>query len=332
MTGSTGTWRGATHLTGEWMVCADQTPASCSVTHPGESALVPEPGLLGRLLRHRVQATGTGGSTSAASAPSTPVVIVPARPARPVVEARSGGARVTLPAPPLGTTHWRLVLDGRPLQLVPVGTPVYWLTGLVNGTSHTLALSAVAVTGDTQLESAPTAGSFTAMAQQYDPYLTVTGPAVLVTLPRAPAGAAAWLLTVGGATTTIPITATTTTVAVPTGSPVTWSLTAAAGAWDGVPFGGLTVPSNGAVTPLATPTAPTVTPGSGSLTFTFPAPPPGTTAWRVSVGATTRPDVPVGTPSLTVTGLYPGYPSTWTLRAVNGTARSVALTGTAAAR
>ncbi|WP_199421555.1 glycosyl hydrolase [Actinotalea solisilvae] len=331
LTATTGTWRGAGDVTGRWSVCADATAASCTTTSVTAPSLEVGPGMLGKVLRYQVEATGEGGATSAVSAPTTPVVVVPARPARPAVESRSGGARVTFPAAPLGTTHWRLVLDGKPYGLVPVATTVYWLTGMTNGTSHTLALSAVAVTGSTVLESPTTSGTFTPMTQQYSPYVSVTGTSMAMTLPKPPAGAEAWQLTVAGETRTLPAATTATTVTVPTGAPVAWTLSAAAGRWDGVPYGSTTVPSTGSVTPLATPAAPTVTPGTRQITLTFPTPPAGATAWRVSVGATTYADVPVGTPSLTATGLYPGYPSTWTVRAVNATARSLTVTGRAAA-
>lgn len=331
LTATSGTWRGADQVTGRWSVCTDATAASCTSTAVTTASIEVVPEMLGKVLRYGVEATGEGGRTPAVSAPTTPVVVVPARPARPAVESRSGGARVSFPAAPLGTTHWRLVLDGKPFGLVPVATAVYWLTGMTNGTSHTLALSAVAVTGSTVLESPATSGTFTPMTQQHSPYVAVTGTSLAMTLPKAPAGAEAWQLTVAGVTHTLPATTTSTTVTVPTGAPVAWTLSAAAGRWDGEPYGSTSVPSVGSVTPIATPAAPTITSGTRQITLTFPAAPAGATAWRVSVGATTYADVPVGTPSLTATGLYPGYPSTWTVRAVNATARSLPVTGKAAA-
>ncbi|MBX9245214.1 hypothetical protein ICW40_10385 [Actinotalea ferrariae] len=332
LTATAGQWRGADATTGRWLVCDAATASSCTPAGGTGADLVLDAATHGRTLRYEVTATGTGGTTTHVSEPTTAVVVVPTRPDRPVVESRSGGARVVLPAPTLGTTHWRLVVDGRPYELVPVGRADYWLTGLTNGTSHTLALTAVAVSGSTVLESPATSGTFTPMTQPYQPYVSVTGPTATLNLPKAPAGAETWLLTVDGVTRTLPATTTTTSVQVPLGSPTAWSLVAAAGRWDGQAPGSTTPASTGSFSALEAPDAPVVTSGRGSITLTFPTAPAGATAWRVSVGATTYPDVPVGTAAgLTATGLYPGYPWTWTLRAVNSTSRSLAVTGKAAA-
>lgn len=325
-----GAWRGAEAVSGRWLLCTDADVSSCVPAGEGAS-LVLAAETRGRTLRYEVTATADGRATTAVSEPTGPVQIVPDRPAPPVVEARNAAARVAFPVAPVGATHWRLTLDGKPYQLVPVGTASYWLTGLTNGTTYALSLTAVASSSAETLESEPTSGTFVPMTQQYNPYLSVTGTAASFTLPKAPVGAQSWVLTVDGTALPVPLTTKATTVTVPTGRPVTWSLAAAAGTWDDGP-GSLSVPSTGSLTALDTPAAPVVTPGAGSITLTFPTPPTSATRWRVSVGATTYPDLPVGTPSFTATGLYPGYPSTWTLRAVNDTARSLPVTGKAAAR
>lgn len=332
LTTSTGVWRGATSTAGRWLLCDDGGVASCEPAGQVGAELALTPDSLGQLVRHEVTATSPGGAAIGISAPSAAVLMVPDRPTRPQVEARSGGARVRFPVAPLGTTHWRLRLDGSAMQLIPVAVTDYWLTGLVNGTTHTLSLAAVASSSAATLESPTTAGTFTPMSQQYSPYVSVTGAAAAFSLPKAPVGAQAWLLTVNGVEQPVPITTPWTSVSgLPTGQPVTWTLVAAAGTWEGAGYGGFSVPSTGSFTPLATPAAPAITPGAGTITLTMPPAPAGATGWRVSVGSKTYPDLPAGTSSFTAGGLYPGYPSSWTLRAVNALARSVSVTGTAAA-
>ncbi|RYV49955.1 glycosyl hydrolase [Pengzhenrongella frigida] len=332
LTATDGSWRGATATTGRWLLCADASTATCRPAEASGPTFTLTPATVGQLVRYEVVATGVGGSTTASSAPSESVLPVPTPPARPVVEARSGGARVVFPAVPPGTTHWRLRLDGAALHLVAGTTADYWLTGLANGTVHTLSLAAVAVSSTATVESPTTSGTFTPMKQQFNPYVSVTGPTASFTMPTAPAGAEGWVLTVNGVAQTVALTTRSISVpGLPLGRPLSWSLAAGAGTWEGVAYGALTPPSTGAFTALATPAAPVVTPGSGSITLTMPTAPAGATGWRVSVGATTYPDLTLASTTFTASGLYPGFPSTWTLRATTSTSRSLPLTGTAAA-
>jgi hypothetical protein len=74
---------------------------------------------------------------------------------------------------------------------------------------------------------------------------------------------------------------------------------------------------------------PTVQAGGGAITFGFPLAPAGATAWRVSVGAKVYPDLPIASTSFAVSGLYPGYPASWTVRVVNAGARSLPVSGQA---
>lgn len=362
LSATTGTWRGATTTAGRWLTCTDASEASCTEltptgttagtttgttagtatgTTPGTTATwttALDTAARGHLLRLQVTATGPGGSTTAVSAPVGPVLQTPAEPARPVVEAHPGALRVVLPPAPAGATHWQLRIGATTVHPFAVGTVDRWLTGLTTGTTHDLSLAALAVAGEpgsptgTVLVSPPTAGRVVPMAPPSTPYVSTTGPSATLTLPRAPAGAQGWLLTLDGVEQRPALTAATVTLpALTTGVTHRWTLAATAETWAGQGVGSTTVAVSGSVVPLATPDLPVVTAGPGQATLTFPAPPPGASAWRVSVGPTTYPDLAVGTPSFSVTGLYPGYPSTWTLRAVNPTARSLPVTGKVAA-
>ncbi len=326
-----GTWLGATEVTGRWLRCSDELLTSCTPSGAVGTSLTLSASTAGAVVRYEVLAVGPGGTTTLASAPSPRVVGAPARPAAPQVEAHPQALRVVFPAPPAGATHWQLRLAGATLQLVPVGTVDYWVTGLVSGAPTALSLTAVTVGPGQSVESAPTSGTVAAMTRPYAPFVSVTGQTVSLTLPRAPTGASGWVLTADGVEHRLAVATTSTTLGLSTGSPHTWALVAVTGSWDGRADGATSPASVGSATPLATPAAPLVTPGPARITLTLPPAPAGTTAWRVTIGPTTYPDLAVGTTSFTATGVYPGRPATWTLRAVNQTARSLAVVGTATA-
>jgi len=331
LTASSGTWRGATSVAGQWLTCAGTMLPSCSPTGDSAPSMTVGAQHAGLSVRYEVTATGPGGITILASTPSSPVLAAPARPAPPTVESHPSALRVVFPDAPDGATHWQLRVDGREMQLVPVGTQDYWVTELVTATSSQLSLTAQAVSATHTVESDATTGTATPMSRAYAPYVLVTGTDARFTLPQSPAGADEWVLTVDGVESRVPLGTSTTTVPMSSGSEHTWSLAAAAGSWGPLADGSRTVPTTGTVTPIGTPPLPEITPGPGSLTFTLPAAPAGASGWRISVGPTLYPELAVGTTTFVVDGLYPGYPATWTLRAVSSSARSEVVTGRAAA-
>lgn len=329
---TTGSWRtGAgppTSYAGRWLRCTGTGTGTetCTPTGSGTSPLVLGDGDLGAALRWEVTATSAAGATVARSLPTGPVLRTPARPARPRVEAHPTALRVVFPPAPVGTTVWQLSVDGV-TQRPPTSAGDVWVPGLTNGRPVRVELAALAVSQVETLTSPVTAGTATPTAAPYSPYVVVSGTTGTLTLPRVPAGATTWVLTVDGLPRTLPTS--TTTVTLPdlaTGRPHPWSLTAASGAWDGGGPGALTPAVAGSMTPVAAPAAPVVVGGGGAVTVTLPAAPPGATGWRVSVGATSR-DLPAGAVSTTVSGLAPGWPATWTLRATGPGSMSSPVTG-----
>lgn len=328
-------WVASTPPTGRWWRCKDPVDTTTCQGQPayGSTYLVTTNDL-GQYLRYRETfptAAGTGTSWSPAAGSA---VMLPATPAAPVVESWNGGARIVFPAPPRGTTHWRLTVDGVVYEPVPVARPDYWLTGLVNGRSYAVSLQAVSASEPLTLVSAPTSGTVVPMATPWVPYVAVTGQSATFTFPQAPTGSVAWVLTVDGVPRVVDRAQATATVAdLAPGVVHTWSLQAGAGSWPGtgVPggFSALTPPRTGTFLPLATPPAPQVASGGGTITLTFGPPPAGATAWRVSIGPTSYPNIPLTQTSFTVSGLYPGYPATWTVRATNDLAASLPVTGKA---
>jgi Glycosyl hydrolase family 26 len=191
-----GIWRPmpgtATTYAGRWFRCTDAvSTASCASTQVTSEAYPIGMVDLGLFLRHRVTAVNDGGTTAAFSAPTTGVLTTPVQPAAPGVEANNNSARVIFPAAPAGANSWRLSVDGVPKQLVSTGREDYWLTGLTNGQTYTLALQAVCASATASLSSTPTTGTFAALTAPFLPYVT-TGPTATMTLPKAPVGASGW--------------------------------------------------------------------------------------------------------------------------------------------
>jgi len=326
VTGSRGTWRtgpGATYA-GRWLRCTE--PVACTPVGTATSYRVVDADL-GAQLRYEVSATSRSGTVAASSALTGRVLTTPATPAPPAVEARDGALRVVFPAAPRGATGWLLTVEGRPKPVVPLGKADYWLTDLPNGAEVAVALAAVASSPVETLTSPVTAGRAAPLTAPGMPYVTVSGPATTLSLPRVPGGATGWLLTVDGVARAVPTSTGTASLGdLRPGASHRWSLAAVAGAWSGGP-GSTTPAATGTVVPMAAPAAPGVRPGGGSVTLTLPAAPAGATAWRVTLGPKSYPDVPVGTRSVTGSGFPPGYAVTWTLKAVNTSGTSAAASG-----
>jgi hypothetical protein len=71
-----------------------------------------------------------------------------------------------------------------------------------------------------------------ALAAPWKPFVAVSGTTATVKLPKAPAGATGWRLTVGSVTRDLPLATTTTQVTgLPRGQATAWSLRAVAGSW-----------------------------------------------------------------------------------------------------
>ncbi|QXG75185.1 hypothetical protein KUM42_15245 [Modestobacter sp. L9-4] len=188
-----------------------------------------------------------GPNLSLPATGTVPTPTTPATPAAPAVESRDGALRLTFPPAPAGTTHWQLTVDGVTRPLVAVGTDAYWVTGLANGSSHRLGLAAATVnttaTTSTTAIGAATTGTAVPMTTPWTPYTTYAGGTLTVRLPtQAPAGATGWQLTVGTASRTLPLTATSADLPATPGT--TWALRATAGDWNGP---NLSLPAAGTV-------------------------------------------------------------------------------------
>lgn len=340
LTGSSGGWRltpeaGPASYGAQWLRCTDATTlGSCTAA----SSVLPFSGTVSltltnqdvlRYVRLRVTATNSAGSASATSPATSLVLTVPSTPPPPVVEARDGAARLAFPVPPAGTTGWRLVFDGVARTVVPVGTTQTWLTGLTNGRSYGWALQAVCGSGGAMLSSAPVSGTVVPMPAPGSPYVRVDGTVATFSMPRVPTGAATWVLTIDGAARPVSTTAATYAVTgLRAGVRHSWTLQAGAGSVPGQPWGALTPGASGSFVPIPAPAAPGVRAGDASVTFTFPPVPVGATAWKVVVGAVTHPLVPTSAATFTATGLRNGYSTSYSVRAVNGTVSSTAVSGT----
>jgi len=320
---------GVATLTGHWYRCADATATEGCVALAGATAstYTVTSADWNSYLRYRTRAANPVGTADAWSAAAGLVTVVPATPSAPAVTASSTALRVTLPTAPFGATHWRLTVDGKAIVPIPVGTATYWLLGLTNGQQYTITLAAADTTPTTTVYSPPVTLVAVPMTGPSTPYLSVTGAVATFQLPSVvPAGAQAWLLTLDGQTTTIATgTASWTSPPLSTGVQHSWSLSPAAGSGGPGGWGSVGAPSAASFTPVDTPAAPMITPISTGAVFTYPALPIGATGWQLTVGPTTYPTTAAA--SSTVTGLASGYAASWSLRAVNATARSAAVTG-----
>ena len=328
LTGAPAAWRsaaGSGNLAAgvQWYRCTDAlSPTTCSATATTGVTYVPDMADRGHYLRFAETATNDAGATVAWSEPTVAVLTTPDAPAAPAVEARDSALRLTLPAVPEGATHWQVSLDGKTRPLVPVSTTSYWITGLTNGTGHTVGLAAVESAPTGSLASEPTSGTAVPMTAPWNPYLQVNGTTVTVKLPsQAPAGATGWQLTVGSVTRAVPLSTTSTEVSgLSPGEATPWSLRATAGDWNGEP--GLSLPASGTVTPAATPetpATPAVEARDAALRRTFPPAPEGATHWQVSLDGKARPLIPVSTTTYWITGLTNGTSYTVGLAAATAT-------------
>jgi hypothetical protein len=318
---------------GRWLRCPDVAePVTCSPTNVTTASYDVGLSDLGMRLRYESTATSStlaigGSSSTTASSTTAAVLVTPAAPASPEVVAHNGAARVIFPPAPAGATGWRITLGGVPKHVVPIDQRDYWLTGLTNGQLSTLSLQAVSASRTGSLTSAPSTGTIAALPSSYAPYVVVRGTSATLTLPTAPGGSRGWSLEVDGDESSVPLTTRTVTLGpLTTGSPHTVRLRAGTGTWDGRLFGAMTPGSLATFTPVAAP-AVSVVAGTGSLTFTLQNLPDEATAWRVSVGPKVYADLGRDRRTFTVAGLYPGYPATWKVQAVNASAASDAVTG-----
>ena len=170
LSGSAGTWRstassGALSASSRWYRCSDAVNTATCVAATAETSQTATqhaltPADFGSYLRLGSTSTNAVGTTVAWSASSLLVIMTPQAPAPPTVEARDGALRVIFPAGvPVGTTHWRLTLNGVAKPLIPVGRYDYWLTGLVNGTNYNVSLAAASSSASTRTNlSAATSG------------------------------------------------------------------------------------------------------------------------------------------------------------------------------
>ncbi|WP_375482474.1 glycoside hydrolase family 26 protein [uncultured Jatrophihabitans sp.] len=327
-----GTWRAglaaAPTVTGHWYRCTTPTDTtSCTAVTGAGAGYTVQRADWHDYLRYREHATNAAGSADAWSNATAAVQMTPDAPAAPTVTAVGGALQVSFPPAPFGATHWLLSLDGKQMVPIPVATSTYWLLNLINGGSYQVQLSAADVAGTSTVVSQPVSLTAVPMAGPSTPYLVVTGGTAVFQLPRVPTGAQAWLLTLDGTTTTLPVTGTTwtsSTVLRP-GTTHTWSLAPAAGSGGVAGWGSAGSASSGSFVALDAPVVPTVVPVRGGATFTFPALPAGATGWQLTVGPTTYPVT--GASTMTVTGLASGYSASWSLRAVNAAARSLSVTG-----
>jgi mannan endo-1,4-beta-mannosidase len=181
-----------------------------------------------------VAGSWAGQPGASATPPASGTLPVPSltAPAPPGIEARDTALRVTFPAAPAGATHWRLTVNGTAKQLIPVPTRDYWLTGLTNGTDVRLSLAGAVAASTSSVSGPTTSGVGVALAAPWKPFVAVSGTTATVKLPKGPAGATGWRLTVGSVTRDLPLTTTTTQVTgLPRGQATAWSLRAVAGSW-----------------------------------------------------------------------------------------------------
>ncbi len=335
LTASAGTWRsgpdtgGQAALTGRWYRCPDAVATlACTPVWGGtRPSYTPAPYDWGYYLSYRVSATNTVGASEAWSPPTGSIIVRPAAPTSLPITSSATALKVTLPAGGYGITHWQLTVNGKAYPPIPVGTTTHWLTGLTTGATYTVSLAAADLTTTDSRYSAPLTSTAVPMTGPSTPYVVTTGATSVFTLPRVtPIGAAAWMVTLDGQSTTVPLTAATwTSPTLTTGTRHTWSFAPVAGAGPNGGFGSTGSASSSTLVPLDTPPAPTITPVSGGATFTYPALPPGATGWALTVGPTTYPVTAAAVS--TVTGLASGYSASWSLRAVNVTSRSQTVSG-----
>jgi hypothetical protein len=315
LTGATAAWRsapGSGSLTAgvEWYRCTDAvSPTTCTATSTTGPTYTPSMADRGHYLRFAETAANDAGSTMASSKPTVAVLTTPATPTAPTVDARDGALRLTFPSAPVGTTHWRVSLDGKVRPFVPVGSTTYWITGLTNGTSYRVGLAAIDSAPTGLLASPTTTGTAVPMTAPWNPYRQVNGTTLTMKLPaEAPAGATGWQLTVGTTARTLSLSTTSSEfTGLTQGAATPWSLRATAGDWNGKP--GTSLPATGTITPAtppATPATPAVEARDGALRMTLPTAPAGATHWQVTINGVARPLVVMGGADYWVTGLTNG--------------------------
>lgn len=273
---------------------------------------------------HQVGLTAVSSAASATlSSPMLSGTAVPVEPPwNPVVRVSDRTATVTLPSrSPAGATGWRLTV-GSVTRDLPLGTTTSQFTGLTAGTATAWSLRALAGTwGGKPVVSLPTSGSFTPAAVlpavPARPYVEARDGAFRVVFPTPPANATHWKLTVNGvARPLVPVTSKDHWVVGLTNG-VSYQLSLA-GAVVTATSSAAGPATSGTAVPMPAPYRPYVQASGTTVTVRLPLQrPAGATAWRLTVGSTTR-DLPLTTTTSQFT-VVRGQATSWSLRALAGT-------------